>query len=528
MRINKRHLLKDTSFVAGADTIFKANVKLSKREIDRGVTIAQVEFQLKNPGEGNQDWETGMVRERSNPAGRVFNCIFDTTLPDIPGEWKWRLRATDSNGTTKTSEFYLLTIAEGDVDPMTSRKTASSPTASTTTTSIALSVSKTNFAIGEDIVVNFNFPNTFGNGAWVSIWPAEADASALPSPSPYWNYVCSDSQEASSSCGKYPTSGEVTLNADSEASSYWPLTCGTWKVYLIENDATFPSYTSAAATTEFTIANIPDCAATPTTSSPTSNSPTASTTTTSIALSVSKTNFAIGEDIVVNFNFPNTFGNGAWVSIWPAEADASALPSPSPYWNYVCSDSQEASSSCGKYPTSGEVTLNADSEASSYWPLTCGTWKVYLIENDATFPSYTSAAATTEFTIANIPECAGTCPAALEPISTNSHEPPVDGMIVNRIAFSSCFKPANQINEVLWKHVRTTFQAGIWNWLGDNMYMDTDDQDLKRAKYNAARDNQYYSTYGPVANPKIPTTGTWDDHDYAWNNMVSKDSEYLC
>ncbi len=60
------------------------------------------------------------------------------------------------------------------------------------------------------------------------------------------------------------------------------------------------------------------------------------------------------------------------------------------------------------------------------------------------------------------------------------------------------------------------------------MYMDTDDQDLKRAKYNAARDNQYYSTYGPVANPKIPTTGTWDDHDYAWNNMVSKDSEYLC
>ena len=382
MRINKRHQLKDTSFVAGADTIFKANVKLSKREIDRGVTIAQVEFQLKNPGEGNQDWETGMVRERSNPAGRVFNCIFDTTLPDIPGEWKWRLRATDSNGTTKTSEFYLLTIAEGDVDPMTSRKTASSPTASTTTTSIALSVSKTNFAIGEDIVVNFNFPNTFGNGAWVSIWPAEADASALPSPSPYWNYVCSDSQEASSSCGKYPTSGEVTLNADSEASSYWPLTCGTWKVYLIENDATFPSYTSAAATTEFTIANIP--------------------------------------------------------------------------------------------------------------------------------------------------ECAGTCPAALEPISTNSHEPPVDGMIVNRIAFSSCFKPANQINEVLWKHVRTTFQAGIWNWLGDNMYMDTDDQDLKRAKYNAARDNQYYSTYGPVANPKIPTTGTWDDHDYAWNNMVSKDSEYLC
>jgi len=394
IRINKRNPVKDASFDAGApeDTIiFKAKVKLSKGEIDRGVTIAKVEFQLKNPTDGNQDWETGMVRERSNSARRVFNCIFDSTLPDIPGEWKWRLRATDSNGTSKTSVFYLMTIAEGDADP-------------------------TNISM---------------------------------------------------------TSG-LTSSPRLDSNIRFPLKAHRF-------------------------------------------------TASSIALSVSKANFAIGEDIVVNFNFPNTFGNGAWVSIWPAEADASALPSPSPFWNYVCSDSQEASSSCVQYPASGTVTLNADSEATSSWPLTCGTWKVYLIENDATFSSYTSAAATTEFTIANIAECAGKCTAALEPVSNNSHEPPVDGMIVNKMAFGSCFKPANQVNEILWKHVRNTFQAGVWNWLGDNMYMDTDDLDLKRTKYNAARDDQYYSAYGPVADPKIPTTGTWDDHDYAWNNMVSND-----
>lgn len=40
-----------------------------------------------------------------------------------------------------------------------------------------------------------------------------------------------------------------------------------------------------------------------------------------------------------------------------------------------------------------------------------------------------------------------------------------------------------------------------------------------KVAYNNARDDQYYSAFGPVAEPKIPTTGTWDDHDFAWNNM---------
>ena len=49
------------------------------------------------------------------------------------------------------------------------------------------------------------------------------------------------------------------------------------------------------------------------------------------------------------------------------------------------------------------------------------------------------------------------------------------------------------------------------------MYADTTNMGEKRQAYNAARDDAYYNAKGPPAIPKIPTTGTWDDHDYAEN-----------
>jgi hypothetical protein len=65
-------------------------------------------------------------------------------------------------------------------------------------------------------------------------------------------------------------------------------------------------------------------------------------------------------------------------------------------------------------------------------------------------------------------------------------------------------------------HVRNNFATdSVFDWLGDNMYSDETygrdkDQELKRKAYNAARDDTHYATFGPVADPKIPTTGTWD------------------
>jgi len=122
----------------------------------------------------------------------------------------------------------------------------------------------------------------------------------------------------------------------------------------------------------------------------------------------------------------------------------------------------------------------------------------------------------------------GMCYNATVEVSTqNTHLPPRDGMLISSIAFGSCFKPNLQSDHQLWKHFRAHFNAShsLWNWLGDNMYADSNRMNDKRTAYNAARDDTFYAAYGPVAEPKIPTTGTWDDHDYGWNNVGNN---YAC
>ena len=106
-----------------------------------------------------------------------------------------------------------------------------------------------------------------------------------------------------------------------------------------------------------------------------------------------------------------------------------------------------------------------------------------------------------------------------DPSPQNTHLVPSEGSQIAKIAFGSCYSPPSQTGPDLWQHVRSLFGSNsVWVWLGDNMYRDTNDSQGKREGYNAARNDVYYSTYGPVAEPKIPTTGTWDDHDYGINN----------
>ena len=57
------------------------------------------------------------------------------------------------------------------------------------------------------------------------------------------------------------------------------------------------------------------------------------------------------------------------------------------------------------------------------------------------------------------------------------------------------------------------------------MYKDGTNLDAKREKYNSARDEASYISHGPVALPKIPVMATWDDHDYASNNLGN---DYPC
>jgi len=113
------------------------------------------------------------------------------------------------------------------------------------------------------------------------------------------------------------------------------------------------------------------------------------------------------------------------------------------------------------------------------------------------------------------------CNATVEVSTQNAHLPPRDGMLINSIAFGSCFKPNLQSNKQLWKHFRANFNAShsLWNWLGDNMCANSNQMNDKCTACDAAHDNTHCAACGPVADPKIPATGTWDDHDHGWNNF---------
>jgi len=73
------------------------------------------------------------------------------------------------------------------------------------------------------------------------------------------------------------------------------------------------------------------------------------------------------------------------------------------------------------------------------------------------------------------------------------------------ITFGSC----NKENEPqpFWK-------PDLWIWLGDNIYADTGDDKVFRAKYNQQLSNKNYAKFVS----QIPIIGIWDDHDYGVNN----------
>ncbi len=123
-----------------------------------------------------------------------------------------------------------------------------------------------------------------------------------------------------------------------------------------------------------------------------------------------------------------------------------------------------------------------------------GEWQLYLL-NDIYSP-YKSITSSHIFTVSG-GECYGpSCDNASSPISTLTHATPSDNMIVNNIAFSSCYKPSNQNSYTLWNHVRYDFKADIWSWLGDNAYSDGNDMEYKRMKYNEGKENVYYAAAG--------------------------------
>jgi alkaline phosphatase D len=80
-----------------------------------------------------------------------------------------------------------------------------------------------------------------------------------------------------------------------------------------------------------------------------------------------------------------------------------------------------------------------------------------------------------------------------------------------KIAFGSCSHQNSP--EQLWNEV-VILTPDLWVWGGDNIYADTHDMQVMKAKYNQQKNHPGYQKLLATC----PVTGTWDDHDFGIND----------
>ena len=223
------------------------------------------------------------------------------------------------------------------------------------------------------------------------------------------------------------------------------------------------------------------------------------------SVTTDKASYNSGETIVATFNRGSTPVTTDWLGIYPASAGAPDGTPPATTWQYVCGGSSVCQTAIGSGSVSFTYTLGA------------GDWVVWYLANNG-YSSLDSAA----FTVSR---SAPSCAAATSAVSSKTHVYATDGAVVDTVAFSSCYKPSTVSDGTVWADMRNTVDPDVWVWLGDNMYADGTDMQTKRVAYNAARDQPYYGSVGPIAMSKIPVMATWDDHDFGANNQGI---EYAC
>ncbi len=89
------------------------------------------------------------------------------------------------------------------------------------------------------------------------------------------------------------------------------------------------------------------------------------------------------------------------------------------------------------------------------------------------------------------------------------------------IAFGSCDDEDEP--QEMWKEVIAQ-KPTVWIWGGDNVYADTHDMNVLKAKYDKQKSNPDYQKLMRMC----AITGTWDDHDYGENDggkLYSKKNE---
>src|SRR5687768_6847248 len=80
-----------------------------------------------------------------------------------------------------------------------------------------------------------------------------------------------------------------------------------------------------------------------------------------------------------------------------------------------------------------------------------------------------------------------------------------------KIAFGSCNR--QDLPQPLWEVIAGD-QPDLWIWLGDNIYGDSNDMGVIKAKYDKQLQHPGYQKF----TAQVPVIGTWDDHDYGRND----------
>lgn len=88
--------------------------------------------------------------------------------------------------------------------------------------------------------------------------------------------------------------------------------------------------------------------------------------------------------------------------------------------------------------------------------------------------------------------------------------------VITTIALGSCNKESKP--QHIWSHI-ARHEPDLWIWLGDNIYGDTEDMAVMKAKYLKQKRHAEYQAFTEA----VPVIGIWDDHDYGLNDG---DKEY--
>ncbi len=109
--------------------------------------------------------------------------------------------------------------------------------------------------------------------------------------------------------------------------------------------------------------------------------------------------------------------------------------------------------------------------------------------------------------------CAPSCSAKKVETKTEAEAAKVNTETLTKIACGSCFKPNYKTAGNIWPVIAST-KPQAFLFMGDNIYGDTHDMDVLRAKYKVLTDLPAYAKFSKE-HKIIPM---WDDHDYGIND----------